>query len=455
MIAPTERLLFLAGAVFTPMAMVAGAAGGIAAAAAGWACAVLVVAACVDAFLAAGALKGLWVVFPETVSLSRGREEHLPFQITNQGARARTLLLGLSLPSALYSPCLDMRAPVPPRGEAFAFKWPVVAGRQGDWRVEKMALWGRSPLGLWSVRGLVNPGLEVRVYPGLHQERRHLAALFSRGALGSSSVRRLGQGRDFEQLRDYIPGDSLGDIHWKVMAKRGRPVTKVYQLERTQRLMVVVDASRLTSREVEQLAAPGPDSAPGAVFPTTMLDRYATAALVLGLAARRQADLFGVLAYSDRVQGFVPAKGGLAQYNACREALHHLKPETVSPDFAEVFSFIGNRVRRRTLLVFLTNLAEGTMAESFLRHVQIAARRHLVLVAMLRPENARPLFHAPDARRLEDLHDRLAGHFFWAGLRETRKRFERMGVGFALLDNEKMAAQLVTRYLTIKQRQTL
>ena len=57
----------------------------------------------------------------------------------------------------------------------------------------------------------------------------------------------IGKGREFEKLREYIPGDSYDEIHWKATAKRGRPVTKVFQIERTQEVYVVIDASRLSA----------------------------------------------------------------------------------------------------------------------------------------------------------------------------------------------------------------
>ena len=68
------------------------------------------------------------------------------------------------------------------------------------------------------------------MYPNLFDERKNVAALFlKRGDLGIHAQRQAGQGRDFEKLRSYIPGDSVGEIHWKASAKRGHPVTKVFQ----------------------------------------------------------------------------------------------------------------------------------------------------------------------------------------------------------------------------------
>jgi hypothetical protein len=78
-----------------------------------------------------------------------------------------------------------------------------------------------------------------------------------------------------------------------------------------------------------------------------------------------------------------------------------------------------------------------------------------VLVNVLTPQGARPLFSSPHVSSVDDLYSHLGGHFLWRNLRDTEKILKKKGVGFSLLDNENMCAQLVSQYLTIKQRQIL
>ena len=67
----------------------------------------------------------------------------------------------------------------------------------------------------------------------------------------------MGKGREFEKLREYVRGDSLNDIHWKATAKRGHPVTKEYQIERTQEVYIAIDASRMSGRAGKYLSGHG------------------------------------------------------------------------------------------------------------------------------------------------------------------------------------------------------
>jgi hypothetical protein len=82
-------------------------------------------------------------------------------------------------------------------------------------------------------------------------------------------------------------------------------------------------------------------------------------------------------------------------------------------------------------------------------------RHHLVTVNMLKPAAANPLFTTPAGDSVNDLYNRLAGHFLWDSLDQTARTLKRSGVGFTLLDYARMCPQLVTQYLNIKQRQLL
>jgi uncharacterized protein (DUF58 family) len=306
----------------------------------------------------------------------------------------------------------------------------------------------RSNLGLWAARASQPVKSELRVYPDLLADRKQVAALFlRRNNVGTRAQRQAGQGRDFEKLRNYLPGDSVSEIHWKASAKRGHPVTKVFQVERTQEVYVVIDASRLSGRTV---ATSG-----NAVVAPSALERYVSAALLLGLAAEQQGDQFGLITFSDRVLSFVRAKSGQAHYDACRDQLFALQPQIVAPDFDELAAFIRLRLRKRALLILLTALDDPMLAESFTKNVELICRQHLVIANMLQPPGAQPMFASEAVGEVDDLYGQLGGHLQWHQLRELRTVLQRLGVRFHLLDPEKLPSQLIGQHAEVKARQLL
>src|SRR5262245_20464684 len=211
----------------------------------------LLTVAVLDAALALGKLDGVSVELPGILRTTQHRVTNISVTVRNASARVLSLRLGLALPREFLSPTDAVEVLLPSDAERSRLDWPCQPLKRGHYRLEWASLETQSPLGFWVLRRSVTAPCEVRVYPSLRTERNSLAALFlNRGSFGLHAQRQVGKGRDFEKLREYIPGDGYDDVHWKATAKRGRPVTKIFQIERTQELYVIVDASRLSGREI-------------------------------------------------------------------------------------------------------------------------------------------------------------------------------------------------------------
>ena len=418
--------------------------------------AVFVTVVALDGWRSRGLMDGIETEFPDVIRLTSGKEGLLRLGVTNADERVLKLRIGLPFPPEIYSPSSSMKVAWPEKQSRAALAWPCRSNAQGRYRLERCFLECLSPLGLLALRAQQDLDTEFRVFPNLSKEARRLPGLFLHRNIGVHTQRQVGKGRDFEQLREYLPGDNFEDIHWKAFAKRAEPVTKVYQIERTQDIYVLLDASRLSTRPI---AADRKNDEPGAneskFAQISFLERFTTAALVLGMAAERHGDQFGLLTFDNQIKQFIRAKNGQAHFNACRDILYTLRPSGVSPDFTEVFTFIGTHLRRRALLVFLTSLDDPLTAENFVRHIDLISRRHLVQVTMLQPPGAQPLFNAADVDTPDDLYVRLAGYMLWQQLQETSRALYRQGVASHFAEDGRLCSDLVTRYMEVKRRQIL
>ncbi len=463
MIVPRFQLLFWVAAVVLPFALLAAVSPlttGVSLLCIGG----LMMITLADAIMARKSLTGVGVELPAVTRMSKDREAKLELRIRNERQRQKSLRVALAWPREIRTATESLDARLPAQSEWSRLTWPCTPLKRGNYRFDSAYVEGSSPFGFWAVRKTVPVRSEIRVYPNLLNERKSVAALFlNRGAFGVHAQRQVGKGRDFEKLREYIPGDDYNEIHWKATARRGKPITKVFQIEKTQEVYVILDATRLSARATgrgssaegrapdSRSLTPTLDAGPS----TTTLERFVTAALVLGLAAERQGDLFGLLTFTDKVEKFVRAKNGKNHYGACRDALYTLEPKITTPDFDEVCTFNRLRLRRRALLVFLTALDDPALAESFVRNLDLIRRQHLVLVNMLQMPGVKPLFTDPALAGLDDLYGQLGGHLQWQKMRELQKVLQRCGVQFSLLNNERLSAELVSQYLNVKQRQLL
>jgi uncharacterized protein (DUF58 family) len=396
---------------------------------------VLVIAIGADAIMREGALAGLRVELPALVRMFKDRSADVRVRIHH--TKAIRMRLGIVVPDGIEAEFEEQDIDLPAGSEASEFLWKWTARRRGLYRVDAVYLEADTPLGLWRVRRKDAVAMEIRAYPNLRRQE-DLNAL-RQGVSGAHSMRQVGRGREFEKLREYLPGDGFDEIHWKATARRGKPITKVFQVERTQEVYVVIDASRLSARPVGE---------------ETVLEREISAGLILGAAAEKRGDLFGLAAFSDQVDAFVRARNGKSHYAACRDAIYQLHPKAVSPDFDEIATFLRLRLRRRAMVLFLTSLDDPVLAENFARATKLLARRHLVLAGMLRPASARRLFEN-EVESVEDVYRDLAGHIAWRRLKELEATLARSGVRLSIIDPTNYSTALIGIYDSVKQRQLI
>ncbi len=407
----------------------------------------LLFAIIMDALLSRNQLEHVQAFLPKIIHLTKDRESGIAIHLRHSPSKTVRIQLGLDMPVPFETLQEEISVSFPANTEHLIVEWICTPRSRGRFELNAVYLEAASLFGFWTIRATKPVEAELRVYPNLFQDRQKLAGLFlNRGHFGIHAQRQIGKGREFEQLRDYIPGDSYEEISWKATAKRGRPITKVFQIERTQEIYVIIDASRLSARNA-------PDAT--SLRPSSQLERFLTAALILGLATEQQGDLFGLVVFSDCIQQFVRARTGKTHFGLCRDALYQLEPGKASPDYGELASFLRTRLRRRSLLLFLANLDDPIAAEDFTRVAPLLTRQHLVLVDMPAPATIQPLFSHGGVKEEEDVYSALSGHMQWHALKQLEQILHREGASFFLVNNENLSVQLVTQYMNIKRRQSL
>jgi uncharacterized protein (DUF58 family) len=455
MFVPSTLLLWCVALGLCPLALLAGLAGfpleqiALVAAIVG-----LLVA--MDAVLSLSRLRHVSLSLPATVRCSKGKRCTLAISVTDASQSLTQLKLGLPFPAALEPDTAELEINLA-AGTPSLKQWPVLALERGSYLIQRAYLQTSSMFGLWEMRQSMDCHCEIRVYPDLSREKQALAPLFfRRGTMGTHRVRQLGRGREFEQLRAYLPGDSYSDIYWKGTAKRQFPVTMMYQVERTQELHVLIDISRRSARQLEKPIISAVPKEEASIAPQTQCERFIQAAMVLALSADQQGDRCGIMTFSDQVHSIVPAGAGKAHYNAIRDSLYMLEPRVVSPDFAELFVQVGNRIRQRSLLIILTDLAEPWLSESFQEAVAGAAKKHVIIVHTLGSKEFQPLFQRGDSiQQADDLYPRLAGHLMWRELQDTTRELKQCGVHLTSSLEEGLIADAVNAYLNVKKRQLI
>lgn len=396
----------------------------------------------VDAFRLLSSQPALAWKAPESLQGRVGEE--IPLSIECQSSQSMELLIQpeFSEEIQILEPILKKKILSESKN---IFSWKIKVLKRGThsishWHYALLSLWK-----FWKWKNVWNHTLRLSIYPNLNHEKRALAPfLLKRFWEGEQLLKQNGRGHEFDRLREYAVGDSLSDIHWKATARQSKLVSKSYRLEQNQEIYVILDSSRFSLR---------PSRSPQN---TSQLDNAIDATLWLSKITQKSGDRFGVVTFSDQIHGFIRAGAGLRHEHRCRDILFGLQSRRVSPDFEELITFLRTRLRKRSLLLFLTSLDDPLQADLFQEHIRLLTRHHLVHVIMPNDPAATPLFSQHQTKSTEiDLHEKLAGHLLWLRMQELRKTLSHRGARLTLCDETQFSRSLIQRYLQMKRSQIL
>ncbi len=403
-----------------------------------------------DALRLRGRLDGLRAVFPASSRFTLSRSASLPFSLEGSIVGPLRARLALELPALLAPELAVLDLDLSPGAGTWAFSVGVTPMRRGRSRTGRYALETVSRLGLWSLRKSDRAECEVRVYPGLGGKSGKAALPETLPQPGTHRRRQAGKGREFDKLREYLHGDDYHDIHWKATAKRGFPVTKTFQVENTQQVYLVVDASRLGA--VPLFASPSDPAAGHAPLP---LEYFLRTALRLGMAAERQGDRYGLMLFADRPTAFLRAGKGKPHYGRFRDTLAALESAESSPDYSEVFTSLRLRLRKRAMIIFLCSLDEPALAESFAEGVGLISRQHLVSVVSLRSPALQPIFQGVLPGSDGEVAARLADQVRLRQADRVAAALRGRGAEFKAWEPGRLSAEAVAAYLDAKRRRVV
>jgi uncharacterized protein (DUF58 family) len=315
----------------------------------------------------------------------------------------------------------------------------LAARCRGTGQVE--AAWVRwtGPLGLVQNTLRKKLDLAVRVGPDLRPVREAALRFSSRREflVGSKVQRHVGEGSEFEALREYVPGFDRRAIDWKASARRRKLMAREYRPERDHRVLVAIDAGYMMAEPI------------GGV---PRLDHAISAGLLLAYVALRTGDRVGLAAFDEKPRLYLEPRSGNGVYARLRRGATGIAYTRAETNFALGMLHLTRRLDRRSLVVVLTDFADPVGAALMLDALGRLARRHLVLFVALRDTQLETTAEARP-RRVDDLGRAVVARDL---IRERESVLERLRIqGIHCLDAAPgpAANRAVRRYLDIRRRE--
>jgi uncharacterized protein (DUF58 family) len=342
--------------------------------------------------------------------------------------------------------------------------WPwteeITLLRRGLWPGPRIGIERQSRFRIWRLRRWFDMPEQLRIDANLRQGRQEiLRSPVYRMLVASQQTPWTGQGREFERLREYQPGDTYSEIAWKSTARRGAPVTRLFQWEQKQEVYFVVDQSRASALALDPALHTTTNSEPAALHartPLRMLDLAVETALVGATVALELGDEFGLVTYADGVRSWLRAGSGQSQFHRFRDCLLNLEPLPTNADYESLFSEIQIRLRRRAYLIFLADLTERSISDSLRRGVSLVRSSHALLMTSILPTHTRPAFSSKeDLNTDQDVYAALAGDRENQRLVALARQLRQLNVQLRYVPAEKFLRTAVEGYLENKREQRL
>jgi uncharacterized protein (DUF58 family) len=367
-------------------------------------------------------------------------ENEVRLHVRNRAGRSLRLTLQDEIADQLSADREELELGVAPNGEA-AVGYRILPKSRGESRFGKV--FARYETGLclaqrWAVFDIEQA---VVVLPNLTQSKQREAFLIrSRQIQLRQRVTNLrGQGREFESLREFQVGDEMRNVCWTATARRSNLVTIRRQIERTQTIWTVLDCGRLMRARVGE---------------RSKLDHAVETAITMAQIAEYGGDASAMLAYGERIQQRRLPGRGVSHLHSLLLQGAVVREEAAEADHLMAVSSLLMLQKSRALIVWITDLADLAITPEVVSAALLAARRHLVVLAVVgQPDVTSLLAQAPGNSHSAFLYAAAAE---MTGRRElTIAQLRRRGVRAIEISAPHLTGAVINEYLDIKAKNLL
>lgn len=311
--------------------------------------------------------------------------------------------------------------------------------RRGELQVSRAYVRWPGPLSLFERTHEVELELKAQIIPNINAVRRAALRLATHHSFmsGTKQRRYIGDGSEFESLREYMPGLDIRGIDWRASARHRKILCRENRSERNHRVIIAFDTGHLMRASIDGMPR---------------LDHAINAGLLLGYLSLKIGDQVGLYAFDSATRAYCEPAAGVKQLQRLQHAAAGLEYSSDETNFTLGVSELAQRLRRRAVIIVMTDFTDSVTAELMVENMQWMARRHLLIFVGIRdPALDQTALVHPDA--LLDVNRAVvAGDV----LRERSLVFERLRrQGIFCIDAmpSQLSVELINRYLDIHRRE--
>jgi len=375
----------------------------------------------IDIYLLYGSGKRLKATRSLPAKLSNSDNNPVSLQIHSQYAFKVNLAIIDELPVQFQKRDFELKSSLL-KNESANFEYVVRPVDRGEYVFGNLIIFASTILQIVKRKYVFQKDQMVPVYPSIIQMQQYdfLAISNKLSQFGMKKIRRIGHTQEFEQIKEYVPGDDFRTLNWKATAKTTQLMINQYQDEKSQPIYSIIDTGRVMKMPFNALK---------------LLD-YA---------------INSTLAFSKQIETYVPAVQKLSHLNTILEKLYNINTEFTDSDFGLLYAHIKRKVNHRSLLLLYTNFEHISSLRRQLPFLLAIAKKHVLVVIFFENTELEELV-ATDAEDLQSIYHKTIAEKFSLEKRLMQKELQKYGIQTILTKPENLTINTINKYLEIKAR---
>jgi uncharacterized protein (DUF58 family) len=311
--------------------------------------------------------------------------------------------------------------------------------QRGEYIFDRILCYVRTPLGLLQRRCISEASQMVKVYPSTKYLRQYqlLALSDSNQYAGSKKIRKVGHSMEFEQIKEYVPGDDIRTINWKATARKGSVMVNNFIDARSQQIYCLIDKGRTMKMPFDGMS---------------LLDYSINAALIFLNIALLKQDRAGLITFSAKMNDVIAAERSSTQLSKLNEALYRQTTDFSDSNYETLTAMVYRRLSHRSFLLLFTNFETMASLERQLPYLKRLASRHLLCVVFFQNTLLKEI-HEGQPDTLEGIYIKTIADRFDFEKKQIVKELRRHGILSVLTTPEGLTVDVINKYIELKARQ--
>ncbi|WP_299104330.1 DUF58 domain-containing protein [uncultured Tenacibaculum sp.] len=318
------------------------------------------------------------------------------------------------------------------------FNYTVRPVERGEYQFGKLNVYTSSILRVVGRRYTFSEEENVKVYPSYVQMKKYefMAMNNKLTEFGLKKIRRIGHTMEFEQIKNYIPGDDVRTINWKATAKRAELMVNQYQDEKSQPIYSIIDLGRVMKMPFEELK---------------LLDYAINSTLAFSNIALLKNDKAGMITFAKKVEKIVPASNKKTNLHLLNEELYHTNTNFSDSSFALLNATVKRKINQRSLLLLYTNFEHISALKRQLPYLKSIAKKHLLVTIFFENTELDNLI-SEKAEDLQEVYHKTIAEKYAYEKRLMVKELEKNGLNAILTKPQYLSVNVINKYLEFKAK---